>query len=218
MYLFHYHWWTDKVEEMEKFYGKLDFKVTLRVGRNNEKFEAYNPPLQWSDFRQKAIKFRIIEMVKGQTNITFGYGNRDIFDHIGFLVDSTDYDQIIERAKNLGLKVNEDVRRTFISTPWKVKVELQKRRDVVSEENHTRINQMEIHLPFCIDDPSIFGTLLGQKIIQQNTKLVKIENDNWTILFRDCNETRLQFVAFHSDIFSNAVDPVNTCLIGNKSN
>ncbi|MDR0140152.1 hypothetical protein RFW18_20525 [Metabacillus idriensis] len=153
-----------------------------------KKFEAFNAPLQWNDFRQKNIKFRIIEMVKGQTNLTFGYGKRDIFDHIGFLVDSTEYDQIIDRAKEMRWKVNEDVRRTFISTPWKIKIELQKRRDVVSEENHTRINQLEIQLPFYNDNPSLFGTLFGQRMIQQDTQSMKMGNDNWTVLLRRvCN-------------------------------
>lgn len=66
MDLFHYHWWKGKVEEMEEFYEKYGFNVTLRVGRYKEKLEAFNPPLKWSDFRQKDITFRIIEMVKGQ--------------------------------------------------------------------------------------------------------------------------------------------------------
>ncbi|TDL82443.1 hypothetical protein [Peribacillus frigoritolerans] len=218
MNLFHYHWWTDKAEEMENFYGELGFKVTLRVGRYQDKFEAFNPPLQWNDFRHKDIKFRIIEMVKGQTNITFGNGSRDIFDHFGFIVDSAEYDQIINRANNQGWKVNEDVRRTFISTPWKVKVEVQKRREVVQEENHTRMNQMEIHLPFSINNPSLFGTLLGQKIIRKNSELVILGSNDWTVKFVDSTETRLHSVSFHSNRFSNTADPVNTILIENNAN
>lgn len=217
MNLFHYHWWTDKTEKMENFYGKLGFKVTLRVGRFKGKFEAFNPPLQWNDFRHKDIKFRIIEMVKGQTNITFGNGIRDIFDHFGFLVNSAEYDQIIYSAKDLGWEVNEDVRRTFISTPWKVKVEIQKRRDVVQEEGHTRIDQMEIHLPFSNNNPSLFGTLFDQKIIQENSELVIIGNDDWSIKFVDSTVNSLHSVSFNSGRFSNTADPVNTCLIGNNS-
>lgn len=217
MDLFHYHWWTGKVEEMEEFYEKYGFNVTLRVGRYKEKLEAFNPPLKWSDFGQKDITFRIIEMGKGQTNITFGYGKRDIFDHIGFLVNSAEYEQIIERANKMKWKVNEDERRTFVSTPWKAKIELQKRRDVVTEENHTSISQMEIHLPFDNVNPSIIGKLLHQHIILQDEKIARIGNDNWSILFRDCKDTRLHSVSFLSDTLSNEVDPVKTILFGIES-
>lgn len=60
--LFHYHWWTDKVGEMEQFYYNLGFNVTLRLGNYNGEMVTFNPPLSWDDFRDKKITFKIVEM------------------------------------------------------------------------------------------------------------------------------------------------------------
>jgi hypothetical protein len=76
--LFHYHWWTKEVEQMEKFYMSIGFYVTLRVGKIEGEPKTFNPPLTWEDFRNKDITFRTIEMRSGQTNLTFGNGKRDV--------------------------------------------------------------------------------------------------------------------------------------------
>ncbi|MFQ3544522.1 hypothetical protein Q7A53_10565 [Halobacillus rhizosphaerae] len=45
MKLFHYHWWTDKIEEMEEFYREQGFETDLRVGRFQGEMQSFNPPL-----------------------------------------------------------------------------------------------------------------------------------------------------------------------------
>ncbi len=67
-------------------------------------------------------------MVQGQVNITFGQGKRDRFDHIGFLVDDREHNEVLKNAALLGWRVDEGERRTFISTPWRFRVELQRRK------------------------------------------------------------------------------------------
>ncbi|MGE6753829.1 hypothetical protein ACQKFO_10295 [Rossellomorea sp. NPDC071047] len=215
MQLFHYHWWTDKPEEMETFYQQSGFETTLRVGRHNGEMHTFNPPLNWEEFRDKDIQFRIIEMVKGQTNITFGHGKKDMFDHIGFLVTDTEYSEVLERAEELQWKVNEGERRTFISTPWKFRIELQRRREVVTEEKQPSIQAMEIHMPFR-ENPALVCSLLDFELTEQTSGKVTIENDDCTLIF--CNseekEASLYSVMFLADhVFSN-VDPVQTKLIG----
>ncbi|RBP02909.1 hypothetical protein [Rossellomorea aquimaris] len=215
MQLFHYHWWTDKVEEMERFYLESGFKTTLRVGRYNGEMHTFNPPLNWEDFRDKNIRFRIIEMVKGQTNLTFGHGKRDMFDHIGFLVTEVEYSKVIERAEELKWKVNEGERRTFISTPWKFRIELQKRREVVTQEKQPSIQAMEIQMPFR-EDPALVSSLLNFELIEQTGGNVTIGNDECTLIF--CNseekEASLHTVAYLADDDFSNVDPVHTKLIG----
>ncbi len=207
MQLFHYHWWTDQLEAMEKFYEQLGFETTLRVGRYNGEFQQFNPPLSWGDFRDKGIQFRIIEMIKGQTNITFGQGKRDIFDHIGVLVSESEYNQIIDNATQLKWTVNEGERRTFVTTPWKFKIELQKRNEVVSEEKHTLIENMTICLPFQ-NDPELIGRLLDLNILQKTTDSVKIGTHTWNIIFNKDDHTRLDSVVFLSNDSMNEEDPV----------
>ncbi|MDL5376130.1 hypothetical protein ACNOIU_08090 [Exiguobacterium mexicanum] len=65
--LFHYHMWTPFVEETERFYKQLGFQVTQRIGKHDGDFTAFNPPLDWDDFRHQHILFRIIEMKKAQS-------------------------------------------------------------------------------------------------------------------------------------------------------
>ncbi|WP_051239856.1 hypothetical protein [Pontibacillus halophilus] len=71
MQLFHYHWWTEHVEQMEEFYQQQGFETVLRVGRYEGEMQTFNPPLEWDDFRDKGITFRIIEMVKGKNEYYF---------------------------------------------------------------------------------------------------------------------------------------------------
>jgi len=129
--LFHYHFWTPFVEETERFYGSNGFRVSLRIGKHKGNFETFNPPLTWSDFREKNIVFRIIEMRKGAVNITFGYGKKIMFDHIGFLVSEEEHDRICHNANKMNWEVDIGDRRTFIAIPYGFRIELQMRKEVV---------------------------------------------------------------------------------------
>ncbi|WP_181349672.1 hypothetical protein [Thalassobacillus sp. CUG 92003] len=129
--LFHYHYWTPYVEETEKFYHDIGFTVSQRIGKLDGEYQAFNPPLQWENFRESAITFRIIEMKKGAVNVTFGLGKRPMFDHIGFLTTEEDHDRICGNAEALKWKVNRGERRTFIATPYQFRIELQTHGDVI---------------------------------------------------------------------------------------
>jgi hypothetical protein len=98
MRLFHFHFWTDKVERMERFYRSHGFRTALRMGKENGEMRMYNPPLEWDDFRHRPILFRIIEVIRGQLNVNFGTGTRDRFDHLGLLVDEEEHDAVLIRA------------------------------------------------------------------------------------------------------------------------
>ncbi|WP_175991516.1 hypothetical protein [Bacillus sp. Marseille-Q1617] len=210
MKLFHYHYWTDKVKEMEHFYQQLGFETVLRVGRLDGEMQTFNPPLTWDDFKGKEIAFRIIEMVKGQTNMTFGQGKRDRFDHIGVMVNEEEYSGIIDRAAELDWTVNEGERRTFISTPWKFRIELQRRSDVVAEEQHTVIRQMKMDVPFN-EHPGLLARLLDLDVLQEDESFVKVGNDEWSIVFNKEMDVRLNAVHFTGDGM-NEVDPVGVRL------
>ncbi|MFD1019883.1 hypothetical protein [Thalassobacillus hwangdonensis] len=147
--LFHYHFWTPYVEETEKFYIEQGFTVHQRIGRHEGEFQSFHPPLDWEDFREKQIAFRIIEVKKGSVNITFGLGKKPMFDHIGFLVSQQQHDEICTRAEEMGWKTDPGERRTFIGTPFEFRVELQTHRDAIDEGNadFARIDHMKISTP-----------------------------------------------------------------------
>ena len=145
--LFHYHLWTPFVEETERFYQQLGFQVTQRIGKYEGAFTSFDPPLDWDDFREQQILFRIIEMKRGAINITFGYGKKVMFDHIGFLVTEADRLKVIDRAEGLGLTVQANERRTFIGTPFGFRVELQTHPDAVESETGDQLLQLGIATP-----------------------------------------------------------------------
>ncbi|MFB6468806.1 hypothetical protein ACE38V_18785 [Cytobacillus sp. Hz8] len=143
--LFHYHFWTPYVEETERFYLENGFRISLRVGKYNGEFQTFNPPLQWEDFRKQNILFRIVEMRKGAVNITFGYGKKIMFDHIGYIVSDDELGHICDKAKAMNWMVNRGERRTFITTPYGFRIELQTHIEVVDElESNIHLQQLTL--------------------------------------------------------------------------
>jgi hypothetical protein len=129
--LFHYHFWTPNVEETEKFYEDHGFRIVQRIGKYQGEFQNFNPPLKWEDFREKKVMFRIIEARKGSINITFGYGKKPMFDHIGFLISEKEQEAIFKNAEKMNWKVDHGERRTFLSTPYEFRIELQTHNDLI---------------------------------------------------------------------------------------
>lgn len=146
MKLFHYHYWTDRVEETEQFYTSRGFQVTGRFAKGEHGIVTYHPPLTWEDFRSDMPAFRIIEAVKGKINVTFGAGKKPMFDHIGFLVTPDEHESLCTSAEQLGWKVNAGDRRTFIGTPLRLRIELQQNPDAVHVEKD-EIKGMTISVP-----------------------------------------------------------------------
>ncbi|MFD4419141.1 hypothetical protein [Bacillus safensis] len=150
MQLFHYHYWTPFVEETEQAYRSLGFEVKGRFTKDG----SFHPPLIWGDFREEQPTFRIIEMRKGQINITFGYSKKVLFDHIGFLVSDEEYDQLLAQAKELNWPIQAGERRTFLSTPLRLRLELQRRTDVI-ETGTDALHAMTIAVPDLSQTPKV---------------------------------------------------------------
>ncbi|MEH7097992.1 hypothetical protein [Neobacillus vireti] len=143
--LFHYHFWTPYVEETEKFYIENGFRVSQRLGKHYGEFKLFNPPLIWDDFREKNVIFRIIEVRKGAVNITFGSGKKVLFDHIGFLVTEGEISEICGNAEKMNWVVDRGDRRTFITTPYNFRIELQGNIDAIdSLNNESKIEKLKL--------------------------------------------------------------------------
>ncbi|TFB19562.1 VOC family protein [Filobacillus milosensis] len=199
MQLFHYHHWTDLVEETEKFYVENGFQVAGRFAKVKDGIQTYHPPLEWEDFREGNPLFRIIEVRKGKVNITFGAGKKPMFDHIGFLVTKKEHDDICQRASVLDWNVNEGDRRTFIGTPYRFRIELQQLDDVI-EGGQEHITSMEISVKD-FDKVEDFSKLLGENISQiqfvqgEQVGLNKVEIEGEESgLVTDPNGVRINFI------------------------
>ncbi|USD83243.1 hypothetical protein M5E02_02065 [Bacillus safensis] len=177
MQLFHYHYWTPFVEETEQTYRSLGFKVNGRFTKDG----FFHPPLTWDDFREEQPTFRIIEMRKGQINITFGYSKKVLFDHIGFLVSDEEYDQLLAQAKELNWPIQAGERRTFLSTPLRLRLELQRRTDVIENGNNA-LHAMTIAVPDLSQTPKIDQLLspLNQPIHWQKGERLSLLDVNMT--------------------------------------
>lgn len=210
MKCFHYHWWTDKVEEMEAWYRGIGFETRQRIGRVNGAMREFNPPLEWEDFREENVQFRIIEMVQGQVNITFGQGKRDRFDHIGFLVDDREHNEVLKNAALLGWRVDEGERRTFISTPWRFRVELQRRKEAVRSEAFPSLARLELN----IDRPgrlSALAELLGAEA-EDKGETCLIRTADWELQLSRGQESALESVEVRQREPLTATDPVGVSI------
>ncbi|WP_445509518.1 hypothetical protein ACUMHR_15450 [Rossellomorea marisflavi] len=210
MKCFHYHWWTDKVEEMEAWYRGIGFETRQRIGRANGEMREFNPPLEWEDFRQEEVQFRIIEMVQGQVNITFGQGKRDRFDHIGFLMDDLEHDEVLKNAALLGWRVDEGERRTFISTPWRFRVELQRRKEAVRSEAFPSLARLELN----IDRPgrlSALAELLGAEA-EDKGETCLIRTADWELQLSRGQESSLESVEVRQREPLAGTDPVGVLM------
>ena len=88
-----------------------------------------------------------IVIEKGNVNITFGYGKKIMFDHIGFLVSEKEQNMICENAERMNWEVNRGERRTFITTPYKFRIELQTNTDVIdSMTSNIKIKELKLDI------------------------------------------------------------------------
>ncbi len=212
MRLFHYHFWTDKAEAMERFYRSREFRTALRIGRENGEMRTYNPPLDWEDFRHRGIRFRIIEMIRGHVNVTFGDGTRDRLDHLGVLVDEEEHDAVANRARQSGMQVKESDARTFVQTPWGFRLELQRRRDVVDVEPKAVIAGMKMRIPFS-PDPRMLAEWLKAEAAEEAGE-VTLMRDGWRLQFAEGDRPCLDTVHLITpDPPSESVDPTGVRII-----
>ncbi|MBT2681778.1 hypothetical protein J7E38_22730 [Bacillus sp. ISL-35] len=195
--LFHYHFWTPFVEETEKFYEDHGFRIVQRIGKYQGEFQNFNPPLKWEDFREKRVLFRIIEARKGSINITFGYGKKVMFDHIGFLVSEKEQETICKNAEKMDWKVDCGQRRTFITTPYDFRIELQTHEDLVdSMDAKIETLTVETKIEGLADDIlNLFGksvnhlhTIIGNAVtireaVMENFPVKQAEDPNGVRIF-----------------------------------
>ncbi|MCO7124574.1 hypothetical protein NIE88_02110 [Sporolactobacillus shoreicorticis] len=103
-------------------------------------------------------------MKKGAINITFGFGKKIKFDHIGFLMSDNDCQKIIDCAKKMHLNVLANERRTFVGTPYGFQIGLQTHHDAVeSEDSSIKIKKSEIST-VSKDLPKFFSKLFKKEI------------------------------------------------------
>jgi hypothetical protein len=150
--LFHYHLVTSKVRLLEaRYLGKLGFELIGRYGWRGESSHWYEAGTSWDQLDEMGFRLRLVEMGRGAVNVVLQPGHWDVprVDHLGFALDHDEFDEIVDRAAELGLKVQDHPgKRTFIATEVGYRLEVHPPRDwieaALAESDDLRLT--EIHL------------------------------------------------------------------------
>jgi hypothetical protein len=157
VHLFHYHLVTSKVRQVEaRYLGKLGFDLVARHGRIAEDLTSFEAGVSWEELDRRSFKLRLSELERGGVNIVVQPGQWELprVDHIGLALDEDEFDEALERAEKLELRVQDHGgRRTFVSTNGGFRLEVHPPREWLEEllaaEQHFRLG--ELHL--VADDP-----------------------------------------------------------------
>jgi catechol 2,3-dioxygenase-like lactoylglutathione lyase family enzyme len=157
VHLFHYHLVTSKVRQVEaRYLGKLGFDLVARHGRIAEDLTSFEAGVSWEELDQRSFKLRLSELERGGVNVVVQPGQWELprVDHIGLALDEDEFDETLERAEELELRVQDHGgRRTFVSTNGGFRLEVHPPREWLEEllaaGQHFRLG--ELHL--VADDP-----------------------------------------------------------------
>ena len=137
MHLFHYHLVTSKVRQVEaRYLGKLGFDLVARHGRIAEDLTSFEAGVSWEELDQRGFKLRLSELERGGVNVVVQPGQWELprVDHIGLALDEDEFDETLERAEELELRVQDHGgRRTFVSTNGGFRLEVHPPREWLEE-------------------------------------------------------------------------------------
>jgi hypothetical protein len=137
LHLFHYHLVTSKVRLLEaRYLGKLGFTLVGRYGWRGESSHWFEAGTSWEELDRIGFRLRLVEVTRGAVNVVLQPGHWDIprVDHLGFALEDEEYEAAIERAADLGLKIQDHPgKRTFIATEAGYRLEVHPPRDWIEE-------------------------------------------------------------------------------------
>jgi hypothetical protein len=118
--LFHYHLVTSKVRDVEaRYLGKLGFGLVARYGRIGDEQTHYESGVAWEELDRLGFRLRLSELERGSVNVVVQPGQWELprIDHVGIALDEDEFDDVLARATQLELRVQEyPGRRTFVAT------------------------------------------------------------------------------------------------------
>jgi len=137
VHLFHYHLVTSKVRLLEaRYLGKLGFELIGRYGWRGESSQWFEAGTSWEELDAMGFRLRLVEVGRGAVNVVLQPGHWDVprVDHLGIALDQDDYETILDRARELGLKIQDHPgKRTFVTTEAGYRLEVHPPRDWVDD-------------------------------------------------------------------------------------
>jgi catechol 2,3-dioxygenase-like lactoylglutathione lyase family enzyme len=156
--LFHYHLVTSDVRDVEaRYLAKLGFRLIARYGRIGEDQVHFEAGVSWEELERSGFRHRLSELERGAVNVVVQPGQWPLprVDHLGVSLDDDEFQEVLERATKLRLRVQEyPGRRTFVATDAGYRLEVHPQRDWIDEllENADELRLEELHLR--ADDPA----------------------------------------------------------------
>jgi hypothetical protein len=150
--LFHYHLVTSKVRALEgRYLGKLGFELIGRYGWRGENSQWFEPGTSWEALDEMGFRLRLVELSKGAVNVVLQPGHWDVprVDHFGIALDDSEYEAVLDRADELGLKIQDHPgKRTFVTTDAGYRLEVHPPRDWIEEalSQSPELHLDELHL------------------------------------------------------------------------
>jgi hypothetical protein len=197
--LFHYHLVTSKVRLLEgRYLGKLGFELIGRYGWKGESSQWFEPGTPWEDLDAMGFRLRLVELGRGAVNVVLQPGHWELprLDHLGIALEEDEYEGVIERASELGLKVQDHPgKRTFVTTEAGYRLEVHPPREWIEEalaEAHD-LRLSEIHLR--ANDPEEKAVALAAILDLERTSTEVLVGDSLVRFLPDGPEGRPELVA-----------------------
>ncbi len=152
MHLFHYHLVTSELRDVEaRYLGKLGFDLVARYGRVGDDHVAVEAGVSWEQLDRDGFKLRLSELERGAVNVVVqpGHWRLPRVDHVGVALDEDEFQEVLERAAQWNLRVQEHGgRRTFVATNAGYRIEVHPPRDWIDEllAHQSELRLAELHL------------------------------------------------------------------------
>jgi hypothetical protein len=197
--LFHYHLVTSKVRLLEgRYLGKLGFELIGRYGWKGESSQWFEPGTSWEDLDEMGFRLRLVELGRGAVNVVLQPGHWDVprVDHLGIALEEEDFEAVIDRATEFGLKVQDHPgKRTFVTTEAGYRLEVHPPRDwiedALSQGDEYRL--VEIHLR--ASDPEEKAVALAEILDLERAGTEVFVGDSLVRFLPDGPEGRPELVA-----------------------
>jgi catechol 2,3-dioxygenase-like lactoylglutathione lyase family enzyme len=176
--LFHYHLVTSNVREVEaRYLAKLGFRLVARYGRVGEDQVHFEAGVPWDELEEKGFRHRLSELERGAVNVVVQPGQWPLprVDHVGVALDDDEFRDVLERATQQRLRVQEyPGRRTFIATDAGYRVEVHPQREWIDEllaaAGELRLTELQLRA----DDPEAKAVALAG-LLELETSAGKVE-------------------------------------------
>ena len=179
MHLFHYHLVTSQLRDVEaRYLGRLGFHLIARHGRIGENHRSFESGTSWEELDRIGFKLRLSEIERGAVNVVVQPGHWKVprVDHIGIALDEDEFEQVLRRANEAKLRVQEHAgRRTFVATNAGYRLEVHPPRDWIEEllGDEDELRLAELHLR--ADDPDEKAAALAALLdLEQSDRAVDV--------------------------------------------